>query len=370
MRDIDRFRGCLIGGAAGDALGYAVEFREASDIFADYGENGITTYELTNGVAEISDDTQMSLFTANALLYRAAMESMGDKKPDIELFHKFYLDWYATQAANYPLKSGSRTAWLMNDPRLFARRAPGNTCLSALSSGKIGTMQLPINRSKGCGGIMRVAPIGIFFSGSTEDIESSDLMAAEAAAVTHGHELGYTSSAMLAHIVRRLSENEEETVLSAVTDAMRTVPTLFADAEHMSDLLNLMQRAVDLTSSGLDDLDAIRLLGAGWVAEETLAIAVYCAVKYEHSFEKALIAAVNHDGDSDSTGAVTGNILGTRLGYNAIPHEFIEKLELRDVILELAGDMFRSRGISGNAALADDTWESKYLRADYVPPLA
>ena len=70
MREINKFRGCLIGGAAGDALGYAVEFKTADRIFAQYGENGITEYELTNGVAEISDDTQMTLssFLMRALL--------------------------------------------------------------------------------------------------------------------------------------------------------------------------------------------------------------------------------------------------------------------------------------------------------------
>ena len=68
MKNIDKYRGCLIGGAAGDALGYAVEFLDDAAIFSKYGENGITEYSLVNGVAEISDDTQMTLFTANALL--------------------------------------------------------------------------------------------------------------------------------------------------------------------------------------------------------------------------------------------------------------------------------------------------------------
>ena len=68
MRDLDQFQGCLIGGAAGDALGYAVEFLSAASIFQKYGANGITEYELHRGIAEISDDTQMTLFTATGLL--------------------------------------------------------------------------------------------------------------------------------------------------------------------------------------------------------------------------------------------------------------------------------------------------------------
>ena len=61
MKDINRIRGCLIGGAVGDALGYTVEFMKDSEIFKTYGSDGITEYALVNGVAEISDDTQMTL---------------------------------------------------------------------------------------------------------------------------------------------------------------------------------------------------------------------------------------------------------------------------------------------------------------------
>ena len=54
-----------------------------------------------------------------------------------------------------------------------------------------------------------------------------------------------------------------------------------------------------------------------------------------------MIAAVNHGGDSDSTGAITGNILGAAIGYEAIPQFFLDDLELRDVILHMADDLYR-----------------------------
>lgn len=82
-------------------------------------------------------------------------------------------------------------------------------------------------------------------------------------------------------------------------------------------------------------------LGGGWVAEETVAIAVYCTLAYFDNFERAVVAAVNHAGDSDSTGAVTGNILGAALGYNAIPHFYKDNLELHDAILHIADDLYR-----------------------------
>ena len=75
------------------------------------------------------------------------------------------------------------------------------------------------------------------------------------------------------------------------------------------------------------------------MAEETLAIALYCALRYEHDFSGGLIASVNHGGDSDSTGAVTGNILGAINGYDAIEDKWKTDLELSNVILEMADDL-------------------------------
>ena len=115
---------------------------------------------------------------------------------------------------------------------------------------------------------------------------------------------------------------------------------LFRNAEHIDYFCKLMNKAVKLAGKNINDLDAIHELGEGWVAEETLAIAVYCALKYENDFEKAIIVSVNHNGDSDSTGAVTGNIIGAYLGMKAIPEKFIKNLEIKDVILEIACDLY------------------------------
>ena len=90
----------------------------------------------------------------------------------------------------------------------------------------------------------------------------------------------------------------------------------------------------------------------------TLAIAVYCALKYERDFDKAIRVAVNHNGNSDSTGAVCGNILGAYLGYDAIPQKYKEHLELHDVIIEIADDLFNDCQISEYDLNRDEVWES------------
>ena len=102
---------------------------------------------------------------------------------------------------------------------------------------------------------------------------------------------------------------------------------------------NLLMSPVYSFSAEEDDLENIRSLGQGWVAEETLAIAIYCSLKYTDDFSKGIIASVNHSGDSDSTGAVTGNILGALVGYGKIDDKWKYNLECSDVILEIADDI-------------------------------
>ena len=146
---------------------------------------------------------------------------------------------------------------------------------------------------------------------------------------------------------------------------MRMMLVIFPEAKHMDDLLALIRKAVALSKEDRNDLDAIRQLGEGWVAEETLAIGVYCALKYSDDFQKGIVAAVNHDGDSDSTGAVAGNILGAFLGFDAIPQKYLDRLELKNVILEIAEDLCFDCRISGHGQ-GDALWESKYIRMSYI----
>jgi len=349
MRELDRFQGCLLGGAVGDALGYPVEFLSADEILRRYGRPGIGGY----GAGEISDDTQMTLFTAAGLLTGAARGT-----DLLDAIREGCLDWYRTQTEAFPLGPGRGSTWLVQVPELFRRRAPGSTCLSALARGGRGTPETPVNGSKGCGGVMRVAPIALWFAGRGQKEEAA-LLGAQAAALTHGHELGYLPAAMLVHILVALLEGGTS-LRQATEEAMAAVPVLFPRAHHMGELLALMERAAALSRTATDDLAAIQALGEGWVAEETLAIALYCALKYEGDFEKGITAAVNHGGDSDSTGAVAGNLLGAALGRRAIPGKYLEGLELSDLVLTMAGDLY-----AGVPIEPEGIWRRKYVDGTY-----
>lgn len=366
----DKFLGCLIGGAAGDALGYAVEFLSENYIFARFGKSGITEYLLHDGKAWISDDTQMTMFTANGLLFGTTRGcTRGIMGTYVSYIAGAYIDWYKTQYESYThCNRKFVSSWLMHVPELFEPRAPGNTCLSAINAGCCGTVEKPINDSKGCGGVMRVAPIGLYFGQSRKAPLAIDLMGADAAALTHGHEMGYIPAAMLVHIVRLVSHNDSITLKDAVLDSMDAMKMLFPDGKELPGFLKLIDKAVELSESDIPDLEAIHKLGQGWIGDEALAIAVYCALKYDHDFDQALIAAVNHNGDSDSTGAITGNILGAYMGLSGIPKKYIDNLELVDVLTELAEDLYYDCPLdeyafpAGPRALA---WEKKYVHINY-----
>ncbi|MBR0401585.1 MAG: ADP-ribosylglycohydrolase family protein, partial [Lachnospiraceae bacterium] len=85
------------------------------------------------------------------------------------------------------------------------------------------------------------------------------------------------------------------------------------------------------------DLENIHALGEGWVGEEAMAVGVYCALRYQNDFAAGIRAAVNHCGDSDSTGAVCGNILGAWIGDRAVGREWKDDLELEPLIREIGG---------------------------------
>lgn len=365
MTDIlDKIRGCMLGGAVGDALGYAVEFNTDKEIRAKYGESGITRYELVRGKAHISDDTQLTMFTANGLLAGYTRGRMRGVMGRWESYvHEAYLEWMETQEKFYE-EGAAHKCWIMNHKELYSRRAPGTTCMSALHQGKMGILDEPINESKGCGGVMRVAPVSAYMYKHLGSIKQVDMLGARVAAITHGHPLGYIPAAMNAHIIARCV-NGDEKLEDIIDEALKVIGELFAKERCIEEFLTLIRRAVELAGTATDDLAAIRELGEGWVAEETEAIAVYCALKYQDDFAKAVITAVNHDGDSDSTGAVTGNILGAYLGIDAIPQEYLENLEFRDVLEELAMDMHHDCRMSEHSEYQDDKWIEKYVKASY-----
>lgn len=331
----DRIRACLVLGALGDALGAPIEFDSLDAIRRRHGPEGLTEPEPCYGHAvAITDDTQMTLFTAEGLVLAAREGALRDRDALRRHLHRAYLRWLRTQDGlpepPGPRAEPARWGWLLEEPGLRARRAPGNTCLSALQGGAMGTPDRRLNGSKGCGGVMRVAPVGLV-------VGLPDVFRAgcDAAAITHGHPSGWLAAGAFALLVAELARGAPlASALAGVEEELRQCP-------DSGECLEALRRAHDEAEAGPPHAEAVERVGAGWVAEEALAVAVY-AVAGEPDPRRALLLSVNHGGDSDSTGALCGNLLGAMHGQNvleAVPGSWLQGLELREVIESMARDL-------------------------------
>ncbi len=331
-KSADYFRGCLLGGAIGDALGRPVEFMSYKEIIEKYGVGGIRDLSLTSrGVAEITDDTQLTLFTAEGIL-RAQNRFLSKGICHIpSVVYYAYLRWLYTQGYREGMdQSILEKSWLLFANELFNQRAPGGACISALLSGKQGSLQVPINKNKGCGAVVRVAPIGLMFR-KNEAFE----VAIQCAALTHGHPSGYLSAGALAYIIASIVEGED------MERAVQGTLLKLEEYDNHQECTEKITLGMELSKLGCSNYRAITKIGEGFVGEEALGIGIFCALKYEKNFKKGLIASVNHDGDSDSTGAITGNILGAYNGVPGIPVGWIGKIELRDVLILVSDDLLK-----------------------------
>jgi ADP-ribosylglycohydrolase len=324
---LDRIHGSLLVGAIGDALGAGVEFMPLSEIKELFGSEGATDFTPFYGHdAPITDDTQMTLFTAEGLIRAAA-----DGTDPVQGIWAAYQRWYHTQGG--PLPDGvDPDSGLLAVADLHDYRAPGMTCMGSMEAGLPGDPDVPLNDSKGCGGVMRVAPVGMV-AGSDD---TAYRLGCASAALTHGGPCGWISAGVLAVMIRRLiaGDNLEEAVIAGRS---------FAEADQRdTGVAAALDAAVELAGRAPLDGRMIEELGGGWVGEEALAIAVACVLA-EPDPNQALLLAVNHSGDSDSTGAIVGNLLGALHGTGPIRVDWCERVELADVIADLAAQLVEVR---------------------------
>ena len=362
-----RFRGCLLAGAAGDALGAPVEFMHLAAIRKAFGPAGIRDLVSAYGrLGAITDDTQMSLFTADGLLrwHLAEAERPGGDLPSF--LARAYQRWLVTQGVKGRAKGVQVDGWLGGQRDLFAARAPGNTCLSALSARDDPADGRPArNDSKGCGGVMRVAPIGLYAAARGLPPGTAFDWGCAAAAITHGHATGQLAAGAMALLVGQVARGH------GLRTALEEARAILGGREGAGETLAALDQAEQLAAVSDSTDEALARLGQGWVAEEALAVAVFCALR-ARNLEEGLVLAVNLTGDSDSTGAMAGQLLGAMRGVHELPARWLEPLELRDVLAELADDLAATAAWPPTGAgrdSAEGRAELAYWRGRYPEPL-
>lgn len=320
----DRIRGCLIGSAYGDSLGAAVEFLKLDEIRKHYGANGILrlapAFHHPAGV--ITDDTQMSIATARGLV---ASGSAAENQIILQSVWTAYKAWFDTQSV--PSQC----------------RGAGVTCSFALMSDTVGSRRDPTNKSAGCGGIMRVHPVGIALR---NDPVRAFWLGIDSAALTHGDPDAYVPAGAFAALIACLVSGHD--FPSAVGEMCRLV--LGLSEEERRGTLQAVRVAFEATVSGdhgkvIDE--KVGRCGAhpgGWLGHDALAIALYAARVAPGDPLQAVRIAVNHSGDSDSTGAITGAIVGAIHGPEAFEKALRDqgvKLERKSELEELSSSLVR-----------------------------
>ncbi|MGP4000709.1 ADP-ribosylglycohydrolase family protein [Streptomyces sp. 8N706] len=352
-----RVRGCLLGGATGDALGAGIEFDSLEDIRLAHGPDGVTDYVPAYGRrGAVTDDTQMALFTVDGLIRAQVRRDTGAWHPPTDIY-RAHLRWSVTQRDWGPDERRKDDGWLAREEWLYARREPVRATLTGLGDGVMGTLDKPKNpECKGCGALARSAPFGLLVGWEPQLVFQ---LAVECAAQTHGHPTAYLASGALAVVVHTLARGDD--LDSAIQHALRQLATR-PGHEETTDAL---RHALGAVRQGMPTAARVESFGEGRTAADALAIGVYCALVAE-DVRHGLLLSVNHGGESDSTGAVCGNLLGTLHGETALPPGWLAELEGRATILELADD-FAMEMTQGPAlhgpAVSSPGWLARYPRA-------
>ena len=354
------YRGCLLGMAVGDAMGYTVDNRSWQEIREDYGPNGLLGYDLVNGYADVTSYTQLAAFTCNGLLFGLTRGQMqGKMAPFIKYIGLSCREWAASQR---PWGRPSRShCWLLRRAELCRRHCMETRMLDTLSRENLGTLETPVNNYSGPYSLTCAIGVGLFFHEDRMDQQEIDRLGAEAVALTHGSPTAFLSGAVLTHIMSNLLQNPAASLKKLALEAVEAMKEQFGHQYSQAyDIATLVRHAITYAESpNLNQVDVMERFGCDNAAQ-VLAGAIYACLVSGEDFDSAMIAAVNHSGRSAAVGAIAGAILGIRLGEEALPDFYIECLEPAEVLRELADDLYTGCPMERGNKLFDLDWDYKY----------
>ena len=302
----ERFRGCLLGLAVGDALGMPVEGLTAVEIKAKFGR--VTDmmpaspdhFHFGLKAGQFTDDTEETLILAKSIIECSGFS--GDR------FSQKMIEWGRTWAFDEKLARGAG----------FATRASIEQMISGKDWRESGAM-IPT-----CGSAMRSAPVGLLYNC---DLSLVSMYADLQSISTHcGAPARAASIAVAAGVALSLKDFPAKAVLERAAGLASRVDREFA--ERLSWVASLMS---------LEPQDAFEAIGCSPMASETVPAAFYCFLKFEP--EEALIAAASNGGDSDSIASIAGSLIGASKGTSWIPERWLSCLEGRERIERVSRDL-------------------------------
>lgn len=311
-------------------MGYPTEFLSLPEIKKRYGPDGVQ--DLSGNPALHSDDTQTSMAVARALI-----EGGQD---GVE-------NWMQALVREFLL-------WLRSPEN---DRAPGNTTIKGCQQLEAGVSwtESGLVGSKGCGAIMRVAPIGLYYLGDPSELR---IAAWASALATHAHPTALVCAEVTAFCVswaaaaidpaeyrerikalQRESQRAWEPVLGeSWRRAGYSSPQDYLSAGWVELLAELDKIPLALERNAAD---VCEVLGGGWGSDEALACALACVLKFPQDYAAAVSRGANTGGDSDSIASIAGAISGAYLGHNAIPKDWRKRIEDRQALIELSKQLYQ-----------------------------
>lgn len=327
----ERIWGSLYGLAVGDQFASTFEFISANQISEHLGKLRLNTY--AEGSCA-TDDTQMSIFTLEALIH-AFYEK---KSPDVSDFQRHlsiaYHRWLLTQG-RFNLYHFWHSDGIPSSVALYKVmhnvRMPGINTINALERSSSYKECAP-NDSNGNGAIMRVAPIGLVAALKNLSDEVTFEIGAASASITHGHRTAHLSAGYLCTLIKHLVLGK------TLANAMEIADSTLQKHDGHQDISGILQLAVGLCKNNTQHIRNIHSIGGGWQTHDCLAIAIYSCI-FATNFMDAISTASTHDGDSDTVACVTGAIAGIIFGFNGIPFKYVRDLELYDVLKLFQGNL-------------------------------
>ena len=348
-------KGCLLGLAVGDAMGYAVDKKSYTEICEDYGPNGLLGYDLVNGTADVTSYTQIAAFLCNSLL-------LGAIRGNPERYSRFVVLGLREWAKSQQFRSSTEKTfcWLAQVPQMRRRLCMDTRILDALNREILGTPEKPVLVSDTPSALTAGVAVGLMYDPEKMSIAQVGTLAVESIACTHGDPETFLSGAVLAYSIAAILQDPQKPLATQFDRACQAMVAQFGEtfpqAQKVSDLIH---HAIELTKDPqLSPLAALALLSCT-TAAECLAGSVYSSCIHTANFDEAMICAVNHSGRSCAVGAVTGAILGAKLGYEALPEFYLESLEAAPALQELAEDISQGKQV---LRIFDDSWDHKYVQ--------
>lgn len=371
------YRGCLLGLAVGDAMGYSADTKTWEQIQEDYGPHGLLGYDLVNGYAEITSHTQLALFSCNGLLIGLTRGQVrGTMAPYVRYVGVAQREWAIGQRTyNQP----SRThCWVYRLGELRRRHCTDTRMVEILNRNQLGSLEEPTNKHDTPASIAAAVAAGMFTAPlriSKEEVEQVgaeqaalchqqelDRLGAECVALTHGHPLAFLPGAVIAHLISRCLRDQDTPLVDLVREALKALNDQFGrEYRQVQDVIHVVNRAIDMAESrSCGAVAAMEQLRCDTGAE-VLAGAVYASLLCEDDFDHAMIVAVNHSGRSAAVACIAGAILGARLGEKELPAFYMEGLEIAPVLREMADDMMQGCPMVRGNKLFDGDWDQKYM---------